>query len=237
MAKPSRTTSTRKAPSKGRPAPKKQALSPAILLGLLAAALLVVAGIVILAVRAANAPLVATERVGEGTAWGPADAPVQIVDFSDFGCSHCSNFGLNQGKQLRAEYEATGKVRFEYKHMIINGQPTRDAANAAECAADQGRFWDYHDALFTRAGTTANPFTKPLLKRYAAELGLDSATFDACVDGDLHSATVAATESEARSKGINATPTFFINGKKIEGALPYAQFKAEVDAALAVAQQ
>ncbi len=235
MAKPSKTKSTYRAPQKGRPAAKKQTLSPAILLGLIAAAVLVVVGIVILANQAANAPLAATARVGEGTDWGPSDAPVQIVDYSDFGCSHCRNFGLNQGKSLRAEYEAGGQVRFEFKHMIIGGQATRDAANASECAADQGRFWDYHDALFGRSGTTANPFTKPQLKRYAAELGLDSAAFDACVDRDLHYATVAADESQARTQGVNATPTFFINGKKIEGALPYEQFKAEVEAALAAA--
>ncbi len=237
MAKPSKSKSTYRPPQKGPAAAKKQTLSPAILLGLIAGAVIIVVGIVVLATQAANAPLVATERVGEGTAWGPEDAPVQIVDFSDFGCSHCGNFALNQGKLLRAEYEASGQVRFEFKHMIIGGQATRDAANAAECAADQGRFWDYHDALFARARVTPNPFTKPMLQRYAAELGMDTATFDACVNRDTHYAAVAADESEARSRGINATPTFFINGKKIEGALPYEQFKAEVDAALAAAGQ
>jgi protein-disulfide isomerase len=215
---------------------KKSGLSPVVLLGVIAAAVLVVAGIIILATRSANAPLTTTSRTGEGTAWGPVGAPVTVIDYSDYGCSHCRDFGLNQGKQLREEYEAGGKVRFEFKHMIIGGTPTRDAANASECAADQGRFWDYHDALFARQGTSANPFTKPLLKRYAAELGLDTAQFDPCVDRNAHYDTVAASESEARSKGVQATPTFFINGKKIEGALPYEQFKAEVDAAIAAAQ-
>ncbi len=224
------------APRKGKPAPKKSTLSPAVLLGVIAAVVLVVAGIILMASRAANAPLTATGRVGEGAAWGPENAAVKILDFSDFGCSHCRDFGLNQGKQLRADYEASGKVRFEYKHMIIGGQPTRDAAMASECAADQGRFWDYHDALFGRQGSSANPFTKPLLKRYGAELGLDAAVFDPCVDGNVHSAKVASDESEGRGKGITGTPTFFINGKKIEGAYPYEQFKAEVEAALAAAK-
>ncbi len=217
-------------------AKKKSGLSPVVLLGVIAAVVLVVAGIIILATRSANAPLTATNRVGEGAAWGPVDAPVTIIDFSDYGCSHCRDFAQNQGKQLRADYEATGKVRFEFRHMIIGGTPTRDAANASECAADQGRFWDYHDALFARQGTSANPFTKPLLKRYAAELGLDASKFDPCVDQNLHYNTVAANESDARSRGVNATPTFFINDKKIEGAIPYEQFKAEVEAALAAAQ-
>jgi len=237
MAKqPQKPKSAYSAPRKPQPAPKKSKLSPAVLLGIIAAAVLVVAGIIILATRAANAPLTATNRVGEGAAWGPVGAPVTIIDYSDFGCSHCRDFAQNQGKQLRADYEAGGNVRFEFHHMIIGGTPTRDAANASECAADQGRFWDYHDALFARQGSSANPFTKPLLKRYAAELGLDAAAFDPCVDQSAHYNTIAASESQARSKGVNATPTFFINGKKIEGAVPYEEFKAEVEAALAAAK-
>ena len=237
MAKqPQKPKSAYSAPRKQQPASKKSKLSPAVLLGIIAAVVLVVAGIIILAVRSANAPLTATNRVGEGAVWGPADAPVTILNFADFGCSHCRDFAQNQEKQLRADYEATGKVRYEFRHMIIGGTPTRDAANASECAADQGRFWDYHDALFARQGTSANPFTKPLLKRYGAELGLDATLFDKCVDQNLHYNAIAESESDARSRGVNATPTFFINGKKIEGAVPYDQFKAEVEAALAAAQ-
>jgi protein-disulfide isomerase len=224
------------APRTGKPIPKKSGLSPAVLLVVIAAVVLVVAGIILMASRVANAPLTSTSRVGEGTAWGPEDAVVKIIDYSDFGCSHCRDFALNQGKQLRADYEASGKVRFEYKHMIVGGQPTREAAMASECAADQGRFWDYHDALFNRQGSSSNPFTKPLLKRYGAELGLDAAIFDPCVDGNLHSATVASDESEGHGQGITGTPTFFVNDKKIQGALPYDEFKAEVEAALAAAQ-
>lgn len=224
------------APRRGKPTAKKSGLPPAALLGVIAAVVLVVAGIIVLASRAANAPHASTNRVGEGTSWGPENAVVKIVDYSDFGCSHCAAFGLNQGKQLRADYEASGKVRFEFKHMIVGGAVTREAALASECAADQGRFWDYHDALFSRQASSANPFTKPLLKRYAAELGLDAAVFDPCVDNNVHSAKVAADESEARGLGITGTPTFFINGKKIQGAYPYEEFKAEVEAALAAAQ-
>jgi len=100
------------APRRGKPTAKKSGLPPAALLGVIAAVVLVVAGIIVLASRAANAPLASTNRVGEGTSWGPENAVVKIVDYSDFGCSHCAAFGLNQGKQLRADYEASGKVRF-----------------------------------------------------------------------------------------------------------------------------
>ena len=158
--------------------PKKSSLSPAVLLVVIGAVVLVVAGIIVLATRANSTPLTTTSRVGEGAVWGPANAPVKVVIYSDFGCSHCKDWGESQEKQLRADYEASGNVRYEYKSQNIGGTATRDAADAAECAADQGRFWDYHDALFARQGTTSNPFAKALLKRYAAELGLDSTKFD-----------------------------------------------------------
>jgi protein-disulfide isomerase len=224
------------APSKGKPAPKKSALSPVALLVIIAAAILVVAGIAILATQANRKPIVATNRVGEGAVWGPAAAPVKVIAYSDFGCSHCRDWAQNQEKQLRADYEASGKVRYEYKSQNIGGTPTRDAANAAECAADQGKFWDYHDALFSQQGTAANPFTKPLLKRYAAQLGLDATTFDPCVDQNAHYNEVRTQENEATGKGVDSTPTFFVNGKKVMGAIAYADFKKEVDAAIAAAQ-
>ena len=144
-----------------------------LLLGVIAAVVVVAAGLILLATQAARKPIEATNRVGEGTTWGPSNAAVTILDFSDFGCSHCRDFALNQGRQLRAEYESTGKVRFEFKNFVLDWQSTSDPANAAECAADQGRFWDYHDTLFSQQGASAQPFSRPALKQYAAQLGLD----------------------------------------------------------------
>lgn len=206
------------------------------MLGVIAAVVVVAAGVIWLAVQAAQAPITATDRVGEGAAWGPTGAPVQIVDYSDFGCSFCGVFARGQGVQLRAAYEATGKVRFEFKHLIIGGQRTRDAAIAAECAADQGRFWDYHDVLFARQGTSSDPFNRSALKQYAAQLNLDTAQFNSCLDRDQHLEKVTRDSAEARGLGVNATPTFFVNGQRIEGAQPVEVFTAAVDAALAAAQ-
>lgn len=198
--------------------------------------MVVAIGLVLLIMQTVNKPVVATDRVGEGASWGAKDAVVTIVDYSDFGCSHCAAFAQNQGKLLRAEYEATGKVRFEFKHFIIGGATTAAAANAAECAADQGRFWDYHDTLFARQGTSSAPFSSAALKQYAAALGLDTVAFDRCVDSNQHLEKVYRDASEGRGLGVNATPTFFVNGQKIEGAVPYATLKAIVDAALAAAK-
>jgi protein-disulfide isomerase len=214
-------------------APKKKAVSPALLVGIIAAVVIVAVGLIWLAMNAAKAPIEATERVGEGTGWGPEGAPVTVINYSDFGCSFCGRFARNQGKQLREEYEGTANVRFEFKHFIIEGPNTRNAANAAECAADQGKFWDYHDVLFSRQGTSANPFSKDLLKSYGSQLGLDMATFNTCVDRDLHIEKVLQDHNEGRGRGVNSTPSFFINGTQILGAQDYSVFKSTIDAALA----
>jgi len=163
------------------------------------------------------------------------NAPVTILAFSDFGCSHCRDFALDQERRLRAEYENSGKVRFVFKNFVLDWQTTADPANAAECAADQGRFWDYYDTLYTQQGTSADPFSKSALKQYAVQLGLDTARFNACVDNNQHADILANEGSEGRTRGVNATPTFFINGKEIEGAVPYEELKAAVDAAIAAA--
>ncbi len=117
------------------------------------------------------------------------------------------------------------------------GPESADAANASECAADQSRFWDYHDVLMQRQGTARDAFSKGALKQYGAELGLDTAKFNDCVDGDLHLEKVYQDVNEGRDKGVSSTPTFFVNGQKVEGAVEYAQFKSIIDGYLANAPQ
>lgn len=232
LPKGGKMQSAGKAPVK----PKSAAVPRGLLLGVIAAVVVVAAGLILLALQAAQKPIAATDRVGEGAAWGPADAVVKIVDYSDFGCSHCAAFAGSQGQQLRAEYEATGQVRFEFKHFIIGGERTRGAAMAAECAADQGKFWDYHDVLFARQGTSSDPFNRSALKQYAAQLGLDTAQFNQCLDNNVHFEKVARDSADGRALGVSATPTFFVNDQKLEGAQPYGVFKAAIDAAIAAKQ-
>ena len=207
-----------------------------LLLVVIAAVVIISAGLVLYAIQAAQKPIETTDRVGEGMSWGPAAAKVTILDFSDFGCSHCADFALNQGQRLRAEYEKTGQVRFEYKPFVLDWNRTADPANAAACAADQGKFWDYHDALFARQGSSAQAFSPTALKGYAAELGLDATTFNRCVDKKERYDLLDKVGAEARARGVNATPTFFINGQKIEGAAAYEVFKAQIDGLLAAGQ-
>ena len=235
MAK--RSQLPRSDPAKRPQAGPKVAANTRIILGVIVvAAVLVVAGVFLLQAQAARKPVEITNRTGEGTSWGPQDAKVVITAYSDYGCSHCRDFARNQGRQLRSEYEPSGKVRFEFKHFIVGGPDTANAANASECAADQSRFWDYHDLLFARQGTGAGVFAKTALKAYAAELGLDTAVFNACVDDDRHLEKVYRDASEGQGQGVTGTPTFDINGQRVKGAVPYEQMKAVVDAALATYQ-
>ena len=216
---------------------RKRTANPALLMLLVIGAVaVVIIGVVLLQRQVAQKSVQISGRVEEGTSWGPQSAKVSIIDYSDFGCSHCRNFALNQGRQLRAEYEDGGNVRFEYRHFIISPPDTANAANAAECAADQGRFWDYHDLLFSQQGVTRNPFTKANLKAYGARLGLSAQQFNECVDRDTHLDEVYRDSAAGKDAGIQGTPTFIVNGKSIPGEVPYAQFKAEVDAALAASQ-
>jgi protein-disulfide isomerase len=222
--------------AKGGASAGKSGSSRWLLLGVIAAVVIISAGLVLYAIQAAKKPIEATNRVGEGMTWGPAAAKVTIQEFSDFGCSHCGDFALNQGQQLRAEYEKTGQVRFEYKPFVLDWNRTADPANAAACAADQGKFWDYHDALFIRQSSSAQAFSPAALKGYAAELGLDAATFNRCVDKKERYALLDKVGAEGRSRGVNATPTFFINEQKIEGAAAYEVFKAQIDGLLNAGQ-
>jgi len=219
-----------------RSAPKRKRNAAMLLLAVVAAVVVVIIGIVRLQNQTARKPVEISGRTGEGTVWGPQGARVSIVAYSDFGCSHCRNFALDQGKKLRAEYEATGNVRFEYKHFIISPPDTANAANAAECAADQGRFWDYHDLLFGQQGVSRTPFGKDNLKQYAVQLGLTPQKFNQCVDRDTHLDKVYRDSAAARDAGVQGTPSFFINGKELTGDVPYPQFRAEVDAALVAKQ-
>ena len=219
------------------PAAKRKSSAGAqwVLWAVIGAVVLLMVGVILLQSQALRKPVETTNRTGEGAAWGPAGAKVKIIEYSDFGCTYCRQFALNQGKQLRAEYEAGGQVRFEFRSFIIEGPTTAGAANAAECAADQGRFWDYHDILFNQQGVGAvqSIFSKASLKQYGAQLGLAADQFNRCVDGDQHLDKVYRQTSEWRGLGVTATPTFFINGQKIEGAASYAEFKTLIDAAIA----
>ncbi len=136
---------------------------------------------------------------------------------------------------LFKQYVDTGKVKFVYKHMAILGQESVWAAEASECAADQGQFWAYHDLLFGRqAGENQGAFTKDKLLAMAQELKLDMAQFEPCLKNDKTQDRVQTDTQEGQQVGVRGTPTFFINGRAVVGAVPLQQLSAVIEQALSV---
>jgi len=159
---------------------------------------------------------------------GPENAPVQIVEFSDFQCPFC----LRADPTVRQVLATYGdRVRLVYRHFPLPNHPNaRPAAEAAVCAADQKKFWEFHDRLFADQGRLS---TEDLKKR-AAELGMDMAKFDACVDSRASKARVDADVKDGTEAGVNGTPAFFVNGRMLSGAQPYEAFKRLIDEELAL---
>jgi protein-disulfide isomerase len=165
--------------------------------------------------------------VGDDPALGPEDAPVVMIEFSDFNCPYCGRFAHETLPLLRENY--ADQVRFVYRDFPILGESSLQAAIAAECAYAQGAFWEYHDVLFENQGN----FSQPMLIRFAEELGLDVVQFTACQRDEATRDAVIADYAEAQRLGVTGTPTFFINGRRMVGAQPYEVFQRMIDEELA----
>jgi protein-disulfide isomerase len=199
----------------------------ALVLGLVALLALVFARPA--AAAQAEALLEALER-GPGPNKGSPDAPVTIVEFSDFQCSFCKKFWKETLPRIEEKYIRTGKVRFVYRHLAILGPPSVQAAIAAECAHEQGQFWTYHDRLFASAGLFALSTTN--LKRYAEELRLDTSRSNTCLDTEQPREKVERETLVGRAIGMTGTPGFLINGGRLIGAQPYEVFEEIIEGML-----
>ncbi len=158
---------------------------------------------------------------------GSANAPVRIVEFSDFECPYCRS-AEKTIQALLVKYQ--GKVSLAYRDFPLTSihPSAQRAAEASRCAAEQGRFWAYHDRLFTSPSLETGK-----LKEHARELGLDQKKFDACVDTGSKRLAVESDAQQGRLAGVAATPTFFINGIPLNGAQPAAVFEKIIDEELA----
>jgi protein-disulfide isomerase len=164
---------------------------------------------------------------------GPADAPVTIVEISDYGCSHCRDFNLETAGLLEDLYVAPGDVRWITLPFALSAT-TFPAAEAAMCANDQGQFGQFHRRMFELQGTPSL-YTPEGLSQVAADLGLDQAEFDSCLANGVYNSVVEKNVREASLAGVNATPTFFINDKKFGGNFPLTTFQSEISSALGTA--
>jgi protein-disulfide isomerase len=161
---------------------------------------------------------------GDNPARGPANAPVTLIEFSDFQCPFCARVGPTL-KKLEETYP--GQIRLVFRDLpLLNlHKNAGHAAEAAACANEQGKFWAMHDRLFANQGKLA----PAELKTHAAELGLDTAAFDACLDSGKYTAEWQKDAEEAARLGLTGTPAFFINGRLLVGARPYEDFAAVVE--------
>lgn len=133
-------------------------------------------------------------------------------------------------------YAGTGLVRFEYRHFAFLGNESQQVAEASECAVEQGQFWPYHDVIFAnQRGENMGAFSDDALLAFAAALDLDEAAFEACLDADRFEDEVMADTASGQERGVRSTPTLFINGEMVEGAIPFGELQSRVEAALAEA--
>lgn len=154
----------------------------------------------------------------DGSALGPTTASVLIEVFSDFQCPNCLTFAEGVEKQIIDAYGGGGNVRLDYKHFIVidgnvGGSESRQAAEASECAAQQNQFWPYHDIIFANhRGEGVGAYTNQRLVAMAETIGLDMDAFNACFNSNATAGLVTADEADGRARGVNGTPTVFING-------------------------
>ena len=159
----------------------------------------------------------------KGPSRGPTNAPVTIVEFSDFQCPYCGR-EYPVIERLMKEYD--GKLRLVFRHYPLDFHPfAQKAAEAGACAQDQGKFWELHDKMFTNQGKLAVAD----LKGYAKTLGMDATKFDKCLDSGEKKALVDDDLKAGSAAGVNGTPAFFINGIFVNGAQPYEHMKQAVD--------
>jgi len=157
---------------------------------------------------------------------GPKDAPVTIIEFSDFQCPYCSR--VNPTIE-RVKQEYSGKIALVFRDFPLPMHKEAPKAHeAASCANEQSKFWEYHDLLFDNQRALALDD----LKGYAAKLSLDQAKFDECLDSGRYTAEVENDKKAGAAVGVAGTPAFFINGQFLNGARPFESFKELIDAEL-----
>ena len=179
----------------------------------------------------APAPTVDMEAlVDDDAVLGDNDAPVTIVEFSDYECPFCGRFHTQTFGQLKSAYIDTGKVKFVYRDFPLSFHAqAQKAAEAAECAGEQGKYWEMHELLFSPGvqGGVAS------FKQYAQQIGLDTAKFNDCLDTGKMVAEIRKDTADGAAAGVQGTPAFYVNGVEISGAQPFQVFQQIIDSQLA----
>lgn len=161
---------------------------------------------------------------------GSKDAPITMIEFGDYQCFYCNKFYHDIEPDIVKNYINTGKVRLVFKDFIIIGQDSVNAAHAAHCAQEKGKFWEYHDALYNNwAGENTGWASSQNLKAFAKQIGLNETQFSQCMSESRYLPVIQGSLSNAKDLGLTGTPDFFIlspdhSVTKIVGAQPYEVF-------------
>lgn len=172
--------------------------------------------------------------VGNYPIKGDSKAKVTVIEFADFRCPFCEQWFKNIEPNLIKDYVDTGKVKFAFRNYAFLGPSSTLAANAGECANEQGKFWDFHDYMYQNQPDESDTsmYTIDNLSQIAGNLGMDQAQFQSCLSSKKYDKNVSKDLSEGQTAGVSGTPTTFINGVAIVGAVPYDQLKQAIDNAL-----
>lgn len=172
---------------------------------------------------------------GHFPALGKEDAKVTIVEFADFRCPFCENFFTQTEPQIIKDYVDTGKAKLYFRQFAFLGDASVVAANAAECANEQGKFWDYYNYLYKNQPSESDTsmYNTDTLTQSATNLGMNGDQFRSCLSSKKYNANVSKDLSEGQTAGVSGTPTIFINGIAVVGAQPYSAFKTIIDQELA----
>lgn len=184
--------------------------------------------------RYAELAKLARRDAADPLARGRADAPVVMVEYSDFQCPFCRTFGRKIEPQLIADYVDQGVLRIEWRSYPIFGAESETAAHASWAAGQQGKFWEFHDTLMANAPEKKNTgaLTPDRMAELAGQAGVaDIAKFRADMDSPAAASAVQRDVTEAYSLGVSSTPAFLINGRPVLGAQPIEQFKAVIELA------
>lgn len=159
---------------------------------------------------------------------GKSDAKVTLIEYSDFECPYCSRHKESIDQALK---DFPNDVRLVYRHFPLTSihDMAQKAAVASECASNQGKFWEMHNKLFALSAGTG--LTVDAMKAAAKEIGLNTATFDTCLDNDETLDAVTADYQGGIGAGVGGTPATFVNGEIVEGAIPYTDLKRAIQAA------
>lgn len=203
---------------------EEQRKQTTIILAILGVIVVLVFGAAIIMSNRPATPVVTTTKAipanaeVNGRAWGPADAPIKVVEWLDYQCPTCGAYSKNFEQGIEAAFSKTGKVRYEVKSLSFIGDESVDSAAAGLCAAEQNKFWEMHYTIFeNQNGENQGALAKSRLKEMAAALGFNTGAFNSCLDSGKYTTKVQEEKAEGEAANVNQTPSFIINGKTYVG--------------------